>query len=183
MDSEYFLLLASPAAARSQWVAREITAWLEHMAVNKLILILTDGDLVWDNDAKDFDPSKSTALPPTLAGKYAGIQPLYCDFRWAQHQSLQSLKPSKYREAVGTIAATLNGVAKADIIRYDIAAQKKAIRLAWVAAISLAVLAVLAIVAVRRAQQRDSSLKRRVRGQSNNDKWRLQHSLPRNRKP
>src|SRR5687768_14284810 len=45
-ESEYFVLLASPEAATSPWVQREVAWWLKNGAAERLFLILTDGELV-----------------------------------------------------------------------------------------------------------------------------------------
>jgi hypothetical protein len=37
-DSEYFLLLASPQAAHSKWVEREVGYWLQHSSAQKLLI-------------------------------------------------------------------------------------------------------------------------------------------------
>src|SRR5262245_12251700 len=47
--SSYFLLFASPDAARSPWVHREVQWWLDHRSPNTILIALTDGKLVWDN--------------------------------------------------------------------------------------------------------------------------------------
>src|SRR6266545_3318326 len=52
-ETAYFLLLASPDAARSRYVLAEIRYWLEHKPRETLLLALTDGDLAWDADASD----------------------------------------------------------------------------------------------------------------------------------
>src|SRR5262245_12729980 len=49
-ESEYFILLASPQAAASEWVRKEISWWLQHRDVDHLMLACTDGDLPWDGN-------------------------------------------------------------------------------------------------------------------------------------
>src|SRR2546429_8459108 len=46
--SQYFILLASPEAAASKWVNKEVAHWLDRYSINTLLIGLTDGDLVWD---------------------------------------------------------------------------------------------------------------------------------------
>ena len=68
-DSRYFLLLASPEAAQSRWVQQEVAWWLEHKSPQTLLIALTDGKIVRQPGAKDFDWSEADhALPPTLQG-------------------------------------------------------------------------------------------------------------------
>src|SRR5690348_5860321 len=67
-NSEYFVLLASVASAKSAWAGRELEWWLEHRSVETMILVVTDGDIAWPPGAPDFDWEKTTALNPRLRG-------------------------------------------------------------------------------------------------------------------
>jgi hypothetical protein len=53
--SDYFLLLASRESARSKWVKREVEQWIGAGREDKLLIVLTDGEIVWDDRRKDFD--------------------------------------------------------------------------------------------------------------------------------
>ena len=66
--SSWFVLLASPEAAASPWVNREIEHWLTHKSADRILPVLTDGSRVWDPVRNRYDPTTSTALPPALAG-------------------------------------------------------------------------------------------------------------------
>src|SRR5262245_35267316 len=46
-SSKYFLLLASPGAAQSQWVSKEVAHWLTHRRVDDIRIVVTDGQLAW----------------------------------------------------------------------------------------------------------------------------------------
>src|SRR3984957_1137705 len=48
-QSGHFLLLASPEAAASKWVNKEVTYWLEHNLIDTLLIGLTDGEARWDD--------------------------------------------------------------------------------------------------------------------------------------
>ena len=65
-ESRYLILLASPEAAASQWVNKEVAYWLEHKSADTLLIAVTDGTLVWDNAINDFAPDEHTPLPPAL---------------------------------------------------------------------------------------------------------------------
>jgi hypothetical protein len=43
--STWFLYLASPPAAQSAWVPKEVQRWLDHRSSEQMLLLLTDGDL------------------------------------------------------------------------------------------------------------------------------------------
>ena len=77
-QSRFLILLASPEAAASPWVSKEIAYWLEHKSVETLLVALTDGSLAWDNAAGDFVWSAATPLPPVLKGRL-GTEPKWVD--------------------------------------------------------------------------------------------------------
>src|SRR5262245_7748322 len=68
-DSAWFVLLASPDAARSRWVRREIEWWLANRPVDRIILVVVGGELSWDEPANRFDAG-STAIPEELFGAF-----------------------------------------------------------------------------------------------------------------
>ena len=71
-SSEFFILLASPKAAGSTWIKRELEAWRQKRnAADKLLLVVTDGGIAWDASAPDFDWRLSTAVSPSLMGLFA----------------------------------------------------------------------------------------------------------------
>src|SRR5258705_4248702 len=45
--SRYLILLASPEAAASPWVAKEVIYWLDRKSIDSLLIALTEGKLVW----------------------------------------------------------------------------------------------------------------------------------------
>src|SRR5438477_6368692 len=47
-QSRFLILLASPEAAASPWVDKEVSCWLAHKSTDTLLIALTDGDLAWD---------------------------------------------------------------------------------------------------------------------------------------
>jgi len=82
-ESEYFLLLACPSSAKSRWVQQEIQWWLRNRSVENLLISLTDGAILWDVQARDFDWGKTTAIPSRLKDAFPA-EPLYADFRAAK---------------------------------------------------------------------------------------------------
>src|SRR5262245_15013940 len=47
-QSDFFILLASPTAAASDWVQRELEEWLMSHSSTRLLIVWTDGEIVWD---------------------------------------------------------------------------------------------------------------------------------------
>src|SRR5712691_8791390 len=60
-QSRFLILLASPEAAASQWVNKEVAYWLEHKSADTLLIAVTDGALAWDNAANDFAWGEGTS--------------------------------------------------------------------------------------------------------------------------
>ena len=79
-DSEFFLFMASPTAAQSIWVQKEVDWWLSNRSAQSFLIILTEGELAWDNTLQDFDWSITTALPHRLSKAFTE-EPLYIDLR------------------------------------------------------------------------------------------------------
>lgn len=163
VDSEFFVMLASPEAARSRWVGREVTYWVQHKPAANLLIALTDGELVWDEATGDFDWEQTTALPPSLQGKLLE-EPRYIDLRWARDEDQVSLHSPRFRECVADLAAPLHGLAKDDLMGEDVRQHRRTVRLARSAVALLAALALVAggsaVVAV--GQRNDAQAKARL---------------------
>jgi len=154
--SEYLLLLASPASANSRWVQRELGWWLQNRPVDRLIICLTDGVILWSNEAGDFDWEKSTAIPGSLKGVFSA-EPLYADFRAAKAAGKFVDSEPQYRDALLDVAAPLMGRAKDELDGDDIRLHRKARRTALAAAAFIVVLGVIAGAAMKTAQQRQKT--------------------------
>src|SRR5215472_8623152 len=116
--SEYFLLLASPRAAKSEWVQKEVDYWLSNRDRRKLLIVLTHGDLAWDDQAHDFDWARTSALPLNFQ-KHFAEPPVWVDLRWTRGKAPPWSNP-RFRDAVATIASTLRGVPKRDLESADL---------------------------------------------------------------
>jgi WD40 repeat protein len=155
--SEFFILFASPEAAESSWVQQEVDYWLSKYSSEKLLIVLTDGELHWSGDKGDFDWDRSNALPQNLAGVFVE-EPLYLDLRWAKREEDLSLNNPRFREAVSELSATLRGQSKDELIGADVRFHKRAMRLAWSAASALFILLIIASAAAFYAnQQKDEA--------------------------
>jgi WD40 repeat protein len=158
-DSKTFVLLASPEAAASEWVAREVRWWRTHKPIERLLLLLTDGQIDWDGQAGDFDRQTTDALPPTLAGAFAE-EPRWIDLRWARSATDVSLRDPRFRDAVADVAGPLHGRPKDELIGEDVRQHRRTVRLVRA---TVAILTLLMISAVATAifafQQRDLARK------------------------
>ena len=155
-ESEHFLLLACPASAKSRWVQQEVEWWLQNRSVENLLIVLTDGEILWDAAAKDFDWEKTTALPSCLKGVLPG-EPLYADFRAAKSSGRFHDSDKDYRSALLDVAAPLLGRSKDDLDSEDLRLHRKAEWTAWAVAAFVVALGFVAGVALNAAHQRQKT--------------------------
>jgi WD40 repeat protein len=171
--SHYFILLASPGAARSPWVGQEVTHWCAKPAADdgtkptaRILIALTEGELVWDRTTRDFDWSQTTALPPTLHGVF-DEEPRYIDIRWARSVEQLSLSHPRFRDAVAEFAAPLHGVSKEEIAGEEVRQHRRTVRIARTAAAVLVALTTLAVAgAVVALAERSHAISQRRRAVS-----------------
>jgi len=78
-ESEWFVLLASEEAARSQWVNREISHWIATKPVDHILPVVTDGTWDWDPDTDDF-AAESSAVPDAMRRALVA-EPRHLDLR------------------------------------------------------------------------------------------------------
>jgi WD40 repeat protein len=143
--SRYFVLMASPDAARSEWVNREIETWLSEMPGDRILPVLTDGELVWDEARNDFDREASTGVPPALFGRLTE-EPRYLDLRWAHHESQLNLRNGRFRDAIADLAAPMHGISKDELQSEDLRQYRRRMRVAWAAGATVVLLAVASVI-------------------------------------
>ena len=160
--ARYFVLLASPEAARSEWVGKEIHHWREHKPEHRMLLVLTAGELHWDPEARDFDWERTDAVPRALSGAFLD-EPRYVDLRFARDLEPLSLRDPRFRDAVADLAAAIHERPKDELIGEDVRQHRRTRRIAWSAALGLLGLAiaasVAAIVAVRERDRAEEQLR------------------------
>jgi WD40 repeat protein len=163
--ARYFVLLASPGAAESRWVGEEVKHWLAHKPRERLLLVLTEGEIAWDDARGDFDWERTTALPRALGGAYEE-EPRYIDVRWARTHEHLSLSDPRFREAVADVAAPLHGRPKDELIGEEVRQHRRTVRLVRGAVALLAALAIAAtLAAVFALQQRNTARTERDRAE------------------
>ncbi len=160
-QSRWFVLLASPESAASEWVNEEVAHWCDTKGVTQLIIVLTGGELVWDDAAGDFSES-STAVPAALRGRFKG-EPLHLDLRWAREAPDLALGVSKFRAAVAHVAAPIRDMEPDELEGEDVRLHRRARRLARAAVAGLAVLTAFAVVAAIAAVMNAREADRRTR--------------------
>ncbi|MHB8693772.1 MAG: TIR domain-containing protein [Solirubrobacteraceae bacterium] len=144
--SRYFILLASPEAARSKWVDKEVAHWLETRSAQQLLIVVTHGEAAWDDHTGDFDWANATALPPALKGVFEE-EPRLVDLRLLSGEENLSLSLPEFSSAVADLAATLHGVSKEDLASEEVVQHRRTIRVARGAFAGLTALTVAAGIA------------------------------------
>src|SRR5215467_11695034 len=139
-DSAWFVLLASPDAASSDWVNRELTYWLAHKPADRILLVVTDGTWKWDGTHLD-----GTAVLPALRELFTD-EPRHVDLRWAHEAEDVDLRNSRFRDAVAQLAAPMHGVPKDVLESEDVRLHRRARRTARAAAATLALLTAIAVL-------------------------------------
>lgn len=142
--SDHFILLASPQSAASEWVGREVGHWIEHKDVYSLLIIVTDGDIAWDEDSGDFDWLVTTTLPPVLKGVFKS-EPLWLDLRWTKSAENFSPRDPRFLDTVARISAVLRNVSLDEIAGEEVR-QHRRTRITALSALTAIIVFALAAV-------------------------------------
>lgn len=127
LDSRYLILLASPEAAKSKWVARELDAFIDSQGPDKLLIVLTAGEIAWDDSTGDFDWRTTTAIPRHLAG-WLSAEPKFLDLRWCAGREREQLRGGKWQDAIADLSSVLRDKPKDELYGED-ARQRRTQRL------------------------------------------------------
>ncbi|MEH1017632.1 TIR domain-containing protein [Micromonospora sp. CPCC 206060] len=155
-QSRWFILIASPEAAASPWVRREVEWWLANRSADRLLLVVDDGGLRWDDVHDRFDVDASTALPEPLLTAFAE-EPLWIDLT-ATGEGSQPYSEAELERGVAAIAARIRGLPLDAVIGEHLREQRRTRRIVVAVVASLTVLTVLASTAtVVAVHQRDDA--------------------------
>ncbi|MBV8282684.1 MAG: TIR domain-containing protein, partial [Candidatus Eremiobacteraeota bacterium] len=126
--SRFFILMADPSSAQSEWVKKEVACWISMRGVEGMLIAWTGGDLFWDHLKKDFDWGRTTALSLLLTGAFDGDEPLYLDLRWARTEVDLSRKNPKFATALARLSAAIRGRSLDEIFGEDLREQRRSLR-------------------------------------------------------
>jgi len=149
--STWFILIASPESARSRWVDRELSWWLEHRSIDRILMVVTGDEVTWDEEAKDFDAQRCDWVPPALRGRF-DQEPAVIHVPSLQRSAKEELP---IEELTGTLFSVIRGIPKDEAFAEAVRHHRRTIRLARAGVVSLVVLLVVAVVAglVARSQR------------------------------
>lgn len=159
-ESRFFILLASPESAASDWVRKEVDYWLAHKSASTLLLVLTDGDIVWDPSVNDFGWPASTALPANLSRAFPA-EPRFSDLRQAKAEQDLTVHNLKFLDAVADLSAAIRGLSKDEVVGEDVRQHRVTKRWEWGIGTALVALTLLAVAyAYEASVQRDAAVAR-----------------------
>src|SRR3954451_9253610 len=140
--SSYFVLIASPESRDSHWVNQEVRYWLGLGRRDRLLLVLSAGQLTWAQH--DFDWTRTDALSPVLQNVF-DQEPLHVDLRWARSQAAVSRRDARLTEPLARLAAPMHGRPRDELIGEDLRQHRRTLRIARSAVTTLVVLLVAAV--------------------------------------
>jgi len=148
--SRYFILCASPEAAASHWVNKEVCWWLQRKGWDKFLIAVTAGDIRWDGAANDFVWNEATPLPPACKGVFTS-EPKWIDFRAYRALAESASADDAFLGLAADLSSAIRGIPKEDLLSEEVRQQRRALQLAYAGGASLGVLAVLAGLFANRA--------------------------------
>lgn len=164
-QSRTFVLLASPESASSDWVRQEVAFWRGERSAETFFVVVTDGELVWDNDAGDFDWDRTTALSEHQLTGWFRQEPLWVDLRGNRDRRQRR----EFRLAAATVAAAIHGVPKDDLLSEDARQQRRLVSVLSVLLVFVLVGASVAVwqwnVATTQRDRADQQMRTAVAGQ------------------
>jgi len=174
-ESEYLLLLASPAAAACERVRKDVKGWIEAERTDKLVLVLTDGEIHWDEVKGDFDWDRTTALPRELSGAFRNEPPQF-DLRWAREEKHLGTTDPRFVADVARIAALIRRCPAGELIRAETEGRLQALRAAGVVMGLLGVLMLVFFGVWRQASTTAETLTEQL-AQKTNEQMGLERKL------
>ena len=168
-ESKWLILMASPHAARSLWVRKEVEWWLANRPADRILIAWTSGRLLWDDGARDFlwttDENGTDALPAELAGVFTSV-PRWIDLRHlngtfgAERAGQRTHGRTRRRglqlgDLVAEFAAPILGMAKDELVGEHIKQRRRTRRtiqgvIAGLTALALFASAAAAVAVVQR---------------------------------
>ena len=141
--SEWLVCICSENAAKSDPVTKELNWYIERNGVEKLILIVDDGVICWDREAKSFSQT-TTNIPNEVLSKIKD-EPLWIDLR-GRNESQDSLENyPEFLDAVLSISSRVQNTSKETLLDRENKRQNRLVRFRWM---SFSVLIILLTISV-----------------------------------
>jgi WD40 repeat protein len=163
-ESEFLVYLASPDAAASEWVQDELRHWCQDEARRaKLIIVLTEGTIAFQEPSKTIDWTKTNALPQLLRDVLQRV-PLYLDCTQLIDPERQTLLDPDFKKDVNKIVATFLGVDPGALSEQAVLQHRKNLRdrRLLVASVVVAVLVAVVVAPVAFRKSREAAARQLI---------------------
>ncbi|MEZ5189937.1 MAG: TIR domain-containing protein [Schumannella sp.] len=145
-EAEWFILLCSPRSAASEYVTTEITWWLEHKSAERILLVLDEGEILWDPTAGDFDWTRATAVNKALSKAFAE-EPRWVDLSWFELEGSLGDADPRFPERVADLASAIRFQERDELVGENVRERRRALRLLRGGVIALSGLLVASLIA------------------------------------
>lgn len=143
-SSEWFILLATPEAASSEYVAREVSWWVGERGVARILLVKGSGEIFWDPERSEFSVGGASAIPASLADAYQE-EPRWVDMSWYRDDTDRS--DPRFEGAVADLSSAIRGIDRDDLVGENVREAKKLRRVTRLGLAALVVLLMLSLAA------------------------------------
>jgi hypothetical protein len=126
-EAPFLIVVASPEAAKSPWVAEELAYFLQVHSEASVVIVVTAGELAW-KPSVGFQNDETSAFPILETPPFKTQVPRFVDLRWAKRGEDLSLSNAMFLDAVATIAATLKSVGKDRLVGLVVEEQRRRLR-------------------------------------------------------
>jgi len=157
--SRNLVLLASPDAARSEWVPREVEAAVQARGISSLCIVQSAGLLRWTDPkaTPEMLAGPERALPSQVDVLFAKakVEPVVVDLRsFRELSESERATNAEYLSAIATVAAKILGTDKESIWGEFHRAQR--LRNIFLASVAIVLIALLAALGVLLSAERDA---------------------------
>ena len=143
--TRFLVLLASPEAAASPWVRRELEWWLQYRGPHTLFFAVTAGRVPW-SEAIPVGPPIPSCIPEYILTYYT-TAPLWVDLRSLRSEQQISRHNPALLDAIADIGAAVRGIDKDQLVGEHIRQHRRVVRTASVAVVLLTLLTVATVIA------------------------------------
>ncbi|MES9541513.1 TIR domain-containing protein [Actinomadura sp. NPDC000600] len=157
--SRSLILLASPAAAASEWVDEEVRFWRTAKPSGTVFLLVVEGRIGWDPVRGDFAPGRTDCLPPAAYGLFRE-EPSWGDLRGIGIEELRA--SPRFVDAVVDVAAPLHGRSKDEMFGEDVRQHRRVRQIVTGTVAVLAVITAFAVTAAIVAVHQRNTAERRA---------------------
>lgn len=114
-SSSYCIYLASIEGSNSKWIQRELDYWVSKKGIATIIIVLLDGDIVWNDLTDSLHYQKTNVMPVSIAKLY-NFEPKYIDFTNAWNSKDKIFRSEIVDDGIASILSTIKNIPKDEVI-------------------------------------------------------------------